>query len=98
MTTPGRPAVVTPATRTPGALRWTRYQIDGALGARCGSFASKGFPEAVCLPLTTQLLLAARASAYRPRRESERDSNSWSSASAFSSAIEAPCELAVVRL
>src|SRR5438105_3428374 len=34
------------------------YQIDGALAARCGSFASRGLPLTVRLPLTTQLLLA----------------------------------------
>src|SRR5882762_3779708 len=74
MTTPGSPGEVTPATRTPGALRWTMYQIEGALAGRCGSLASKGFPEAVCLPLTTQLLLASPKPTSRPRRESERDS------------------------
>ncbi len=35
------------------------YQIDGADGRKCGSFASNGLPETVRLPLITQLLLAA---------------------------------------
>src|SRR5919112_1299730 len=59
MITPGNPAVLTPATRTPGALKLIMYQIDGAVGRRCGSFESNGLPVTVRFPLTTQLLLYA---------------------------------------
>src|SRR2546421_2346690 len=88
MTIPGNPGEVTPATRTPGALRWTMYQIEGALAGRCGSFASKGFPEAVCLPLTTQLLLASANSTSRPKPESACDSASSSLARARKSSAD----------
>src|SRR2546428_6448736 len=39
------------------------YQMLGAKGGKCGSFASSGLPEAVSLPETTQLLLACVSSA-----------------------------------
>src|ERR1043165_3530367 len=68
MTTPGKPAAATPATRTPGALKLIMCQIDGAVGRRCGSFASNGLPVTVRFPLTTQLLLAASASVSKPMR------------------------------
>ena len=42
------------------------YQIDGADGDRCGSFASNGFPVAERFPLMTQLLLAAMPVAEKP--------------------------------
>src|SRR5918911_1267599 len=71
MTMPGSPGVVTPATRTPGALRCIMYQIEGADAGRCGSLASSGLPDAVREPATTQLLLAARFSLSRPTRSSE---------------------------
>jgi hypothetical protein len=62
MMMPGAPGAVTPATLTPGAFRCAMCQIEGADGGRCGSLASKGLPEAVRLPLTTQLLLTAASS------------------------------------
>src|SRR5581483_2045343 len=71
-----------------GDFRFTRYQIDGADAARCGSLASRGFPEAVCLPLTTQLLLAASASAYRPTRSSAAASISCDFATSSISGFE----------
>src|SRR5512132_363453 len=43
-------------------------QIEGAVGGRCGSFDSRGLPEIVRFPLTTQLLLPARASVGNPIR------------------------------
>src|SRR5436190_1330688 len=65
-TIPGTPGNVTPETRISGVDRCVRYQMPGADGARCGSFARMGLPSAVRLPETTQLLLAARSSAYSP--------------------------------
>src|SRR5688572_32365787 len=101
MITPGNPADVTPAIRTPGALRCVMYQIEGADGRRWGSFASSGLPETVRLPLITQLLLAASSSAYSPRRASASAAINALCASAFCDSGErglasAPVDLAGV--
>ena len=88
MITPLTPGILTPATRMPGAVKCTRYQIPGTVGARCGSFDNSGLPEAVRLPLTTQLLLAASPSAWIPTRSSERvNSSSLTDACAKISAL-----------
>lgn len=39
-------------------MRWTRFQIDGALKDRCGSFARIGFPVVVKSPEIAQLFEA----------------------------------------
>jgi len=41
-----------------GVGTWRSAQIPGAAAGICGSLASRGFPETVRLPETTQLLLA----------------------------------------
>src|SRR5262245_52091647 len=60
MITPGTPEKVNPVTSN-GQSPLTRvqcspvwYQIDGSVGARCGSFASMGLPLVVRTPETTQ--------------------------------------------
>lgn len=55
-TTPGAPGRLTPTTSTPGACSPTRYQSVGRLSARCMSFATMGFPEALRPGPTTQAL------------------------------------------
>src|SRR5258707_13682122 len=52
--THGIPAMETPETLSPGALRWTIYQVDGTFQSRWGSFASRGLPLAVCAPEMAQ--------------------------------------------
>src|ERR1044071_7907555 len=64
------------------------YQMEGADAGRCGSLASRGLPEAVRLPETTQLLLAARSSALRPMRARVRSSVCWAEASSDSSSLK----------
>ena len=57
--TPGNPENVKPPTSygqagvTSRQRRFIWYQIDGRVGARCGSLASIGAPLAVRSPLTT---------------------------------------------
>ena len=46
----GTPGSENPVTFSPGACRWTSYQVEGIPHSRCVSFAIKGLPEAVCLP------------------------------------------------
>src|SRR5205807_2058861 len=53
--TPGTPGRVAPVTFSPGAFKCARYQVPGIAYARCGSFASIGFPFATCAPETAQL-------------------------------------------
>ena len=60
MTTPGRPEKEKPATSNGQAsstwvqCRPTWYQMLGMPGDRCGSLASSGRPDSVCVPDTTQ--------------------------------------------
>src|SRR6185369_1483195 len=93
MTTPGTPAVATPATRTPGALKLIMCQIDGAVGRRCGSLASNGLPVTVRFPLTTQLLLAASASVSKPIRLSAAAAIAWLYASLSRNSRDAGSDL-----
>jgi len=44
----GTPGSDTPDTFRPGACRCTMYQVAGTVYSRCGSFASRGLPLAVC--------------------------------------------------
>src|ERR1044072_1906260 len=64
------------------------YQMEGAEDGRCGSLASRGLPEAVRLPLTTQLLLAARSSALSPMRARVCSSVCWMEESSDSSSFK----------
>ena len=57
MDTPGKCGSPPPITSQPGATRCTQYRSDGAVIARCGSFANNGCRDNVLAPLTTQLLL-----------------------------------------
>src|ERR1043166_735145 len=56
ITIAGAPGSVAPITSKSPADRCARYHSDGICASRCGSFASSGFPEAVIVPSTTQLL------------------------------------------
>ena len=55
-TTTGMPGMVAPMTLNPGAERWARYQVVGAVSLRWGSLARIGFPFVERHPATTQLL------------------------------------------
>src|SRR5205807_522823 len=48
MMTIGAPGKVRPFTFQSGAVRCTSYQMEGIIRSRCVSFASSGFPVAVC--------------------------------------------------
>src|SRR5271155_247264 len=56
--------------------------MGGTESSRCVSFASNGFPEAVCAPLTTQLLLPSprRISLSAVRKKSRTDGSRWAAA------------------
>src|ERR687891_300767 len=69
-------------------------QIEGAVARRWGSFASSGLPDTVRLPLTTQLLLAARASVSSPTRASALDATRALCASAASVSFDTEPRLA----
>ncbi len=53
MTTKGTPGNVTPRTSASGVVTCCSYQTGGACRLRWGSLASRGSPEAVCVPETT---------------------------------------------
>src|SRR5271154_7566693 len=82
MTTSGAPGRVSPFTFHPGAVKCSSYQIEGTESSRCVSLASSGFPEAVCAPLTPQLLLPSprRISLSAVRKNSCTDGNSCAAA------------------
>src|SRR3569623_95817 len=54
-TTLGMPGSVPPMTFNPGADKCARYQIEGMLKLKCGSFARSGVPVSDKAPDTTQL-------------------------------------------
>src|SRR3546814_5235929 len=79
--TPGMPGRVAPITLPCGVERCAKYHSDGDERPRCGSFASKGAPVTVRLPLTTQLFEprpsgggAGRARISRSKRSEEHTS------------------------
>ncbi len=85
MTTNGMPGNVAPITFVVGVDTCARYQIDGAVSDRCGSFASSGLPDAVRAPDTTQSfepMPSAAGSAERASSVSARVDNA--AASTFS--------------
>src|SRR5216683_1514788 len=54
----GAPGEVAPARCSAGVSMRARYQMSGVAKPRCGSLASSGLPETLCLPSTTQLFEA----------------------------------------
>ena len=52
---PGAPASVAPVTSQCGVRTCARYHGGGQVGARCGSLARSGLPDAVRAPATAQL-------------------------------------------
>ena len=75
-TTAGKPGKVAPITSSAGhgpsagACKCAKYQMAGALSARCGSLASKGLPLTVRVPGMTQLLLPLPSSVPMSRTQS----------------------------
>ena len=86
MTTPGRPEKEKPATSNGQAsstcvqCRPTWYQMLGMPGARCGSLASSGRPDSVCVPETTQEFDPTPSP--RPSRSGTASSAAWADSSA----------------
>ena len=79
---PGVPMKLAPVAWKVGDWRWLSIHMEGAMSWRWGSFASRGRPERVRLPDTTQLLDAVLGPNMRRKAENaERDADN-----------ERPCE------